>query len=67
MEFRILGPFEVVRQGTGLPPPAHKPRALLALLLLHGAQQREPSAEEGAEARAGGDAAEANGGMQQGS
>jgi DNA-binding SARP family transcriptional activator len=35
VEFRILGSLEVVRQGEVLPPPANKPRALLALLLLH--------------------------------
>ena len=34
MEFRILGPLEVVREGSVLPTPPNKPRALLALLLL---------------------------------
>lgn len=35
MEFRILGPLEAVRDAHVLPPPANKPRALLAILLLH--------------------------------
>jgi DNA-binding SARP family transcriptional activator len=35
MEFRILGPLEVVRDGTPLVIGAAKPRALLALLLIH--------------------------------
>ena len=35
MEFRILGPFEVAQEGRVLPAAAHKPRAVLALLLLH--------------------------------
>ena len=35
MEFRILGPLEVVRDGKPLVMGAAKPRALLALLLLH--------------------------------
>jgi peptide/nickel transport system substrate-binding protein len=35
LEFRILGPFEVVRDGGLLELPAGKPRALLAILLLH--------------------------------
>jgi DNA-binding SARP family transcriptional activator len=34
--FRILGPFEVGRDGDALELPAGKPRALLAVLLLHG-------------------------------
>jgi DNA-binding SARP family transcriptional activator/ABC-type branched-subunit amino acid transport system substrate-binding protein len=34
VEFRILGPLEVVREGSVLPSPPNKPRALLALLLL---------------------------------
>ena len=34
MDFRILGPLEVVREGSVLPTPPNKPRALLALLLL---------------------------------
>ena len=34
LEFRILGPFEVAREGRTLDLPAGKPRALLALLLL---------------------------------
>jgi peptide/nickel transport system substrate-binding protein len=34
LEFRILGPFEVARDGHVLDLPAGKPRALLALLLL---------------------------------
>ena len=35
LEFRILGPFQVGRAGTRIELPAGKPRALLALLLLH--------------------------------
>jgi len=35
LEFRILGPFEVSSDGRTLEIPAGKPRALLALLLLH--------------------------------
>lgn len=35
MEFRILGPLEVAREGRALPAAANKPRALLAILLLH--------------------------------
>jgi DNA-binding SARP family transcriptional activator/streptogramin lyase len=35
LEFRILGPFEVRSDGQTLEIPAGKPRALLALLLLH--------------------------------
>jgi ABC-type transport system substrate-binding protein/DNA-binding SARP family transcriptional activator/DNA-binding beta-propeller fold protein YncE len=34
LEFRILGPFEVGRNGESLEVPAGKPRALLAVLLL---------------------------------
>src|SRR5215471_19171881 len=34
LEFAILGPFEVRRNGGVLPLPAGKPRELLALLLL---------------------------------
>lgn len=34
LEFRILGPFEVSRNGEQLELPAGKPRALLALLVL---------------------------------
>jgi predicted ATPase/DNA-binding SARP family transcriptional activator len=34
MEFRILGPLEVLSDGRVLDPGGHKPRALLALLLL---------------------------------
>jgi ABC-type transport system substrate-binding protein/DNA-binding SARP family transcriptional activator/streptogramin lyase len=34
LEFRILGPFEVGRNGEPLEVPAGKPRALLAVLLL---------------------------------
>jgi peptide/nickel transport system substrate-binding protein len=34
LEFRILGPFEVSRDGSPVDIPAGKPRALLALLLL---------------------------------
>jgi DNA-binding SARP family transcriptional activator len=36
MEFRLLGPVEVVADGQLVPLPAAKPRALLALLLLSG-------------------------------
>jgi ABC-type transport system substrate-binding protein/DNA-binding SARP family transcriptional activator len=36
LEFRILGPLEVGRDGELLELPAGKPRALLAVLLLHG-------------------------------
>ena len=36
MEFRILGPLEVIVDGEQLPPLGPKQRALLALLLLHG-------------------------------
>ena len=35
MEFRILGPLEVWDGGCEVPLGGHKPRALLALLLLH--------------------------------
>jgi len=35
MDFRILGPFEVVAEGRVVVLAAAKPRALLALLLLH--------------------------------
>ncbi len=35
MEFRILGPLEVWEEGSALPLGGPKPRALLALLLLH--------------------------------
>jgi ABC-type transport system substrate-binding protein/DNA-binding SARP family transcriptional activator len=35
LEFRILGPFEVSKGGSVLELPAGKPRALLAVLLVH--------------------------------
>jgi DNA-binding SARP family transcriptional activator/ABC-type transport system substrate-binding protein len=35
MEFRLLGPIEAVREDRSLPLGGAKPRALLALLLLH--------------------------------
>jgi ABC-type transport system substrate-binding protein/DNA-binding SARP family transcriptional activator/streptogramin lyase len=35
LEFRILGPFEIGRDGKLVALPAGKPRALLAVLLLH--------------------------------
>ena len=35
LEFRILGPFEASRDGRVFALPAGKPRALLAVLLLH--------------------------------
>ena len=35
LEFRILGPLEVVADGQALPLGGQKPRALVALLLLH--------------------------------
>ena len=35
VEFRILGPLEVVAEGRVVPLDAAKPRALLAILLLH--------------------------------
>jgi DNA-binding SARP family transcriptional activator/ABC-type transport system substrate-binding protein/streptogramin lyase len=35
MEFRLLGPVEAVRDGRSVPLGGAKPRALLALLLLH--------------------------------
>jgi DNA-binding SARP family transcriptional activator len=38
MEFRILGPLEVVREGQPLPPGGARPRALLAILLLNANQ-----------------------------
>jgi DNA-binding SARP family transcriptional activator len=38
VEFRILGPLEVAREGRTLPPAAHKPWALLGILLLHRGQ-----------------------------
>jgi DNA-binding SARP family transcriptional activator/streptogramin lyase len=38
LEFGILGPFEVGRDGERLEIPAGKPRALLAVLLLHGGE-----------------------------
>ena len=34
MEFRVLGPFEVLHEGAVVPVPAAKQRALLVLLLL---------------------------------
>jgi predicted ATPase/DNA-binding SARP family transcriptional activator/Flp pilus assembly protein TadD len=34
MEFRLLGPLEVVEEGRAVPLGGHKPRALLAILLL---------------------------------
>ena len=36
MEFRILGPLEVLVDGERLPPLGPKQRALLAMLLVHG-------------------------------
>jgi DNA-binding SARP family transcriptional activator len=35
MEFRILGPLEVSADGAEVPVSGHRPRALLAVLLLH--------------------------------
>ncbi len=35
MEFKVLGPIEVTEQGRPLPLGGRKPRALLAMLLLH--------------------------------
>jgi len=35
MEFRILGPIEVVKDGRAVPLGGPRPRALLALLLIH--------------------------------
>ena len=35
LEFRILGPLEVLRDGVALPLAGRNQRALLALLLLH--------------------------------
>ena len=35
MHFRILGPLEAVAEGRVIPLNAAKPRALLAILLLH--------------------------------
>ncbi len=35
MEFRILGPLEVWDGGSEVSLGGHKPRALLAVLLLH--------------------------------
>src|SRR5437899_1123435 len=35
LEFRMLGPLEVVRQGAPLPLPPGRPRALLGMLLVH--------------------------------
>ena len=35
MEFRILGPLEAVVEGRAVELKAAKPRALLAILLLH--------------------------------
>ena len=35
MEFRILGPLEVRADGRALPLPGPKPRAILAVLLMH--------------------------------
>lgn len=35
MEFRVLGPIEVIDEGRFVPLNAAKPRALLAILLLH--------------------------------
>ena len=35
MEFHVLGPLEIVRQGRTLEPGTGKQRALLAVLLLH--------------------------------
>jgi DNA-binding SARP family transcriptional activator len=38
MEFRILGPLEVLADGRPLPVPGHRQRCLLALLLIRGNQ-----------------------------
>ncbi|HYZ46683.1 MAG TPA: winged helix-turn-helix domain-containing protein, partial [Actinomycetota bacterium] len=38
MDFRILGPLEVVQEGRSLPLGAAKQRALLAILVLHANQ-----------------------------
>ena len=35
MEFQILGPLEAIREGRRVSLHAAKPRALLAILLLH--------------------------------
>lgn len=35
IEFRLLGPLEVYRDGECVDIPGAKPRALLAMLLLH--------------------------------
>ena len=35
MEFRILGPLDVLADGSAVPLPGAKPRAVLALLLVH--------------------------------
>ena len=43
LEFRVLGPLEVLRDGEVVPIPAPKQRALLGLLLLHA---NEPVAQE---------------------
>ena len=42
MEFRILGPFEVLDEGRALALGGNKQRALLALLLLHANQTLTP-------------------------
>ena len=71
MEFRLLGPVEAVREDRSLPLGGAKPRALLALLLIHanevvsrdrldrGALARAPARDGGAQpGRAGLEAAE---------
>ena len=35
LEFRVLGPFDVLRDGRPVDLGAHRQRALLALLVLH--------------------------------
>lgn len=39
LDFRILGPFEVVEHGTSVPLGSPRQRALLAILLLHRGEQ----------------------------
>src|SRR5262245_64247992 len=43
LEFRVLGPLEVRRNGEVIPIPAPKQRALLGVLLLHA---NEPVAQD---------------------
>lgn len=45
LDFRVLGPLEAVRDGEPVPLDARKPRALLALLLIHANQVADMGGE----------------------